>query len=61
MSDSGEDTKKDGLKRNGINIGAFIVIFAFVWLVFDNLALAFLFALVFAGGAEAAQRASKKE
>ena len=50
----------DGWRRGGVNLGAFIVVLGFVWLVFDNLALALLFALIFAGGAEAAQRGAKK-
>ncbi|MCR9128161.1 MAG: hypothetical protein NXI12_01430 [Alphaproteobacteria bacterium] len=59
-SDDKKAESSDGLRRGGINLGAFIVVLGFVWLVFDNLALALLFALVFAGGAEAAQRIGKK-
>ena len=33
----------------------------FVWLVFDNLALAFLFALAVAGATEATQRATTQK
>lgn len=51
----------DGWRRGGVNLGTFIVVLGFVWLVFDNLALALLFALVFAGSAEAAQRVRKKD
>jgi hypothetical protein len=61
---SADDKKaetSDGWRRGGINLGTFVVVLSFIWLVFDNLALALLFALIFAGGAEAAQRASKKD
>jgi hypothetical protein len=51
----------EGWRRGGINFGAFLIVFAFVWIVFDNPALALLCALIFAGGAEAAQRARKKD
>jgi len=62
MSADGKETEAGkGWRRGGINLGAFVVVFGFVWLVFDNLALALLVALIFAGGAEAAQRASKKD
>ena len=43
-------------RRAGINIGTFIVVAAFVWIVFDNLALALLFGLAFAAGGEVVQR-----
>lgn len=46
------------VKRSAGSFGAFLVVFVFVWIVFDNLALAFLFALMAGGGAEAAQRAA---
>jgi hypothetical protein len=37
-------------KKLGFGLGAFVLVAAFVWLVFDNLALGLLFGLV-AGGA----------
>ena len=43
------------------NLVAFLVTFGFVWLVFDNMALALIFALLIAGGSEAAQRAKHKQ
>jgi hypothetical protein len=55
-ADDKETGTGEGWRRGGINLGAFVVVFGFVWLVFDNLALALLVALIFAGGAEAAQR-----
>ena len=61
MSETPEDKSADGWKRAGINLGAFLVVLAFVWIVFDNLALALLFALIFAGGGEAVQRATKSK
>lgn len=61
MNESDHRPKSDRLTRTGVNLGAFVVVLGFIWLVFDNLALALLFALVFAGGAEAAQRVSKKD
>lgn len=46
----------DGLKRAGFSLGAFVIILGFVWIVFDNLALALLAALIFGGGAQIVQR-----
>jgi hypothetical protein len=37
-------------KKVGFALGAFVAVAAFVWIVFDNLALGLLFGL-FAGGA----------
>lgn len=51
----------DGVRRAGISLGAFLLVFAFVWIVFDNLALALVFALIFGGGAAASQRAKKRD
>jgi len=48
-------------RRGAFNVGAFLIVFGFVWLVFDNMALGLLFGLVFAGGAEVAQRATGKK
>lgn len=44
-------------RRGPLNGGAFVLVFLFVWIVFDNLALALIFGLFALGGAEAAQRA----
>ncbi len=61
MSDAPEEPKGEdrntGFKRAGFSVGAFVLVFTFVWIVFDNMALALLFALVFGGGAQAAQAA----
>lgn len=46
--------------RMVVNGAAAVLVFLFVWLVFDNLALALIFALMAGGGAAAAQRAAKK-
>lgn len=40
---------------------AVLLTFFFVWLVFDNLALALIFAAFAGGGSELAQRAAKKQ
>lgn len=61
MSETPEDKTAKGWSRAGINLGAFLIAFVFVWIVFDNLALALIFALLFAGGGEAVQRAANKK
>lgn len=50
----------DGASRSSgaLNVGAFAVVFFFVWLVFDNLALAFLFGLIAGSGTAVAQNAA---
>jgi len=55
-----QDSERGGAatKRAAGSFGAFLLVFLFVWIVFDNLALAFLFALMVGGGAEAVQRAA---
>ncbi|MEO1405036.1 MAG: hypothetical protein AAFV54_00915 [Pseudomonadota bacterium] len=50
---------KPGTKMS-FNLVAFLVVFGFIWLVFDNMALGLIFGLIFAGGSEVAQRTSKK-
>ncbi len=60
MSDTPKHLTAENWKRAGINLGAFLLVFVFVWVIFDNLALALIFALIFAGGGEAAQRAASK-
>jgi hypothetical protein len=64
MSDAPEDPSSEarggGLKRAGFNLGAFVLGFGFVLIVFDNVALALLFALICGGGAQAAQWATKR-
>lgn len=42
--------------KASLNVGAFLLVFGFVWLVFDNFALALIFGFIFAGSAEVAQR-----
>jgi hypothetical protein len=64
MSDTPEKPprgeKSEGVKRAGFSLGAFVVMFGFVWIVFENLALAMLAALFFAGGAQIVQRGRKE-
>ncbi len=60
MSETPEDNPSGSMKRAGINLGAFLIAFLFVWLIFDNMALGLLVGLLFAGGGEAAQRAADK-
>ena len=62
------DQKKDaveedsrGRRRGPINVVSFLLVFLFVWLVFDNFALGLLFGLIFGGGSEMAQRAAGKQ
>lgn len=40
-------------KRLGFGVGAFVLVAAFVWIVFDNLALGLLFGLLAGAGAGA--------
>ncbi len=47
--------------RAPINVGAALLVFLFVWLVFDNIALGILAALFAGGGSELAQRAVSKK
>jgi hypothetical protein len=64
MSDAPEEPKGEdqntGLKRAGFSVGTFVLAFGFVWIVFDNIALALLFGLALGAGAQAAQGAAKK-
>ena len=55
-----ETPEKPAGTSQSTNLVAFLVTFGFVWLVFDNLALGLIFALLVAGGSEAAQRAKNK-
>ena len=59
MPEPADGPPPTNIKRAGINLGAFLLPFLFVWLVFDNMALGLLVGLLFAGGGEAAQRAAK--
>lgn len=64
MSDAKTEPKQPAAqtwKRSGINLVAFLIPLIFVWLVFDNLALGLLVALLFGGGAEASQRAVRSK
>jgi hypothetical protein len=60
------DQKQDAVEEDSrgrpraINFASFLLAFLFVWVVFDNLALALLFGLVVGGGSAAAQRAAGK-
>jgi hypothetical protein len=47
--------------RASINLGAFLLAFLFVWLVFDNVALGLIVALFVGGGSEVAQRTVNKK
>ena len=60
MSETPEPETGTSVKRIGATLAAFLIPFAFVWIVFDNLALALIIAVLFAGGSEAAQRAGRK-
>ena len=64
MSDTPEDPKSENqegdLKRAGFSVGAFVLTFGFVLIVFDNFALALLFALICGCGAQAAQWTAKR-
>lgn len=40
-------------KRAGFGVGAFVLVAAFVWIVFDNLALGLIFGLLAGAGAGA--------
>ena len=46
--------------RGAMNAGSFLLAFLFVWLVFDNFALALLAGLAFGGGSEMVQRSGAK-
>jgi hypothetical protein len=61
MSETPKHLTAENWKRAGINLGAFLLVFVFIWVIFDNLALALIFALIFAGGGEAVQRAAKSD
>jgi hypothetical protein len=43
-------------KRLGFGVGAFVLVAAFVWIVFDNLALGLVFGLLAGAGAGKAVR-----
>lgn len=56
-----KDRKSEPGHRGPMNVAAVLLTFLFVWLVFDNLALALIFAAFAGGGAEVAQRAANKK
>jgi hypothetical protein len=61
--DEEQDATEEGSgsrPHGAMNVGAFLLSFLFVWLVFDNFALALLAGLAFGGGSEIAQRATDK-
>lgn len=43
------------VKRGAVDLGAFLVVFTLLWIIFDNWVLALFFAFLFAGGADVAQ------
>jgi len=47
--------------QGAINLAAVLLTFFFVWIVFDNLALALIFAAFAGGGSELAQRAANRK
>ncbi|MEO1039425.1 MAG: hypothetical protein AAFX09_07750 [Pseudomonadota bacterium] len=59
MGDAKKEPASGGAKRAGFSVGAFVVVLGFVWIVFDNFALALIAGLVFGAGAQAAQSLSK--
>lgn len=46
-------------KKVGFGVGAFILVAAFVWIVFDNLALGLIFGLLAGAGAGAGASSDK--
>ncbi|MGX6647515.1 hypothetical protein ACWCOP_06185 [Maricaulaceae bacterium MS644] len=56
-----DDERQGGLKRAGFSLGAFVITLGFIWIVFENLALALMVALVLAGGAQALQQKVKRD
>lgn len=58
-----DDQDKTGAAKSRMpfNLAAFLIVFLFVWLVFDNFALGLIFGLFFSGGSEIAQRAAAKK
>jgi len=50
------ETGPSPAKRAPLNLVTFLVVFGFVWLVFDNMALGLIAGLIFGGSAEVAQR-----
>ncbi|MCI5043284.1 MAG: hypothetical protein MRY72_01185 [Aquisalinus sp.] len=62
MTDTPETSEKDERPKPkaAFNLGAFLLAFLFVWIVFDNMALGLLVGLIAAGGSHAAQSAAGK-
>lgn len=60
MDEQARKTQNAKTLRVLVDAGAFLAGLAFGWLVFDNIALGFLFALVFSGGSEVAQSQVRK-
>lgn len=54
-----DDQKPKGTRKS-VNLAGFAIAFGFVWIVFDNVALALIFALLVAGGIEARQRSGNR-
>lgn len=60
MSDTSKPDSDGAMKRTGITLGAFLIPFVFIWIVFDNIALAAALAFLFSAGSAAAQRTRRK-
>ncbi|MCI5045947.1 MAG: hypothetical protein MRY59_00480 [Aquisalinus sp.] len=62
MTDTSETPEKEDAPKPkaAFNVGAFMLAFLFVWIVFDNMALGLLVGLFAAGGSHAAQTAAGK-
>lgn len=60
MSETPNPSSEGALKRTGITLSAFLIPFVFIWIVFDNLALAIALAFLFAAASAATQRANRK-
>jgi hypothetical protein len=61
-----DDTRTDekrtgGTGRAAFNAGGAVIAFGFVWIVFDNLALAIVAALIVGGGLLAAKSGRRKD
>ncbi|NNU17669.1 hypothetical protein HK107_15160 [Parvularcula sp. ZS-1/3] len=52
---------KEGGAGIGLDLGAFLIAFVFVWVVFDNLALGLLAGVIFGGGSRAARKRRKSD
>ncbi|MEM1379492.1 MAG: hypothetical protein AAGH41_02590 [Pseudomonadota bacterium] len=53
--DDDEGAHSDPTKARAFNLGAFVIGFGFSWVVFDNIVIALMIALVFFGGSTVVQ------